>query len=422
MKYTLYRSIFLYTYLLASVLLSGALVFIYSDPSNAKSVLENSFIYMMFFSNMVAFYQTRQYLDLYSQSDRPMALFSFQFLLFVFIAAQKNDWSLIYLTEIPLIMGVIFKVRENRIGHQILLKQILLISAIGLISQVISHEIFFKTGSVFEKVILNINSLWKLIPLVGVYSFYREKNSRKKNNTIHKNIIENDGPNPKDSLFFHDMINSTHGLILFLTNKIKSYESQELSRNDLKGVLDEVKTMQSLLKDHFSYQHKNLENDNHMINIKNAIDKSITMIKHYLPTEMYQTEIMINGLENHQDQFIYYPSFYRILNNIVKNISDKKSEQIEFIFKLENNNIEITVRNSIYHLNKNQMKLSENLSEIIRNTEETSFDNESKGLGLQSIMNLCHEQGGYFKFFIEEGNWVSKVYLPLLAINKKSVA
>ncbi len=377
---------------------------------------------MMLFSNTLALITFRPYIGHYAKTDGPIAYFSLQFLLFVMFAVEQSNWSYIYFTEIPLLVGVIFKMREDRIGHLHQLKQILIISAVGLFAQIICHEIFFKESGHFYKVILNINTLWKLVPLIGVYTFHRQKQDRKKVATPLKKNVYVGQQNPKDSLFFHDMINSTHGLILFLSSKLKNYEQSTLSRKDLQGVLDEVKTMQSLLKDHFSYNHKNLENDHHLMNIKSAIEKSVTMIEHYLPKEHYQTELMIKGLEDARNKFIYYPSFYRILNNIVKNISDKQSEHIEFIFNIGFENIEITVRNSIYHLNKNHTQLSENLSRIIRNEEQITFDNESKGLGLQSIMNLCHEQGGHFRFFIEEGNWVSKVYLPLGDLDKKSAA
>lgn len=422
MKYTYYRSVFLYSYLLTSVLLSLGMILLTSYPLSDHSITAHSSLFMLFALNVWMFVSKRPYLDTYAESDSPINFFFAQYALLVLFAAQMESWSTIYLTEVPLLMAIIFKMREDRIGHTTQLKQMMLICAIGLFGQVMAHEIFFKNEVTQLKLFLTLSSFWKVFPLLGVYAFHREKSDRKKIVVGESKNVFVERQSPRDSLFFHDMINSTHGLILFLSNRIKNYEQQHINRHEMKSLLDEVKTIQSLLKDHFSYQHKNLDNQQELIPIKEAINKSVSMIKNYLPMDKNESRFIMKGLDEARNSYIYYPSFYRILNNIVKNISDNKSESVEFIFVVTESDMEITIRNSIYHLNKSKNQLSENLSRIIREEASPPQDHENNGLGLQSIMNLCHEQGGHFRFYIEEGNWVSKVYLPLTNLDKKSAA
>jgi hypothetical protein len=60
----------------------------------------------------------------------------------------------------------------------------------------------------------------------------------------------------KEKLFFHDIINQTHGLLLFFGQKELSQESIE--GHELKMLASEIKTLQSLIRDHYNFRHKNL--------------------------------------------------------------------------------------------------------------------------------------------------------------------
>ncbi len=53
----------------------------------------------------------------------------------------------------------------------------------------------------------------------------------------------------KNRMFFHDIINHTHGILLFLEQK-KDY-SKQIDEKEISLLLHEVKLMQTLISEHF---------------------------------------------------------------------------------------------------------------------------------------------------------------------------
>lgn len=219
----------------------------------------------------------------------------------------------------------------------------------------------------------------------------------------------------KDRYFFHDLINLTHGLNLFLGNKIA--KNQSLTPQESMEVLQEVKTLESLVKDHYKLGHKNLVNSYNVVNFEFAKGAIFSMIENLLPSHLVDSSFIFEGnlsqeapMDTKENNLVHYPTLYRVLNNLVKNISESKADRVEFVFNYDSLGLHVKIKNNIYKLDKNSQELAKDLSDIILDFRPE--DQKGNGLGLESVTRLCEEKGGKFSFQITDGQWVSEIYLP----------
>lgn len=189
--------------------------------------------------------------------------------------------------------------------------------------------------------------------------------------------------NQKDRLFFHDLINQTHGMMLFLTQK------NSLSNAEIDSLKNEVKLLQELIQDHYSLVHKNLEetdaSESQFQKVKSSLEKLITL---YHPQNEGNIKMTISGEEKGLVEFI---SLYRMLNNIVKNMAEAKIAQAEFRLSFGPYGLTITTQNK---------------------WTDKKIATKQEGLGLMSISTLASEAGGTFQHGVHNGNWVNHIFLP----------
>jgi hypothetical protein len=205
----------------------------------------------------------------------------------------------------------------------------------------------------------------------------------------------------KERLFFHDVVNQTHGLLLFLNQKEISGEN--INKEEIQLMQKEVKTLQSLIRDHFNYKHKNLVQTYDWVPLSYAKLAFENLSQTYFQDTQVKATFTIVGKDSEED-LIYYPCFYRILNNLIKNISEAQSPNAEFNFVMDEVGLTVITRNQ---LKKSTVDCSESLTRVILD-EKLSI----KGLGLDSIHHLAEEHGGIFSFEIENNTWINKLYLP----------
>jgi hypothetical protein len=224
----------------------------------------------------------------------------------------------------------------------------------------------------------------------------------------------------KDKYFFHDLINHTHSINLFLSVK----KEQGLQPSECEIVKNEVKVLQSLIKDHFSLGHKNLDDVYDYVPFDIAKHGLFNMVENYLPENKVRCHFVFTGLLHETIAFknrsyckIHYPSFYRIMNNLIKNISEQNSREAEFIFDYQDEGLSIIVKNRILTLKDNRKELAGNLKKMILN-----HNNSVAGIGLESVQTLCEELGGDFIFHIEGDYWISEVFIPRSISDGKSLA
>lgn len=218
----------------------------------------------------------------------------------------------------------------------------------------------------------------------------------------------------KNRLFFHDLINHTHGLNLFLATKESSDGS--LTKEDTLILYKEIKLIQSLVKDHFGYQHKNLVNTYDVVSFDFARIGLLNLVDNFLPSEHFECFFFFKGataseapLEIRSSAIVHYPSFYRVVNNIIKNIAEAGPSSVEFNFDYTDDGLHLTVKNTLSKLSeKRSSSLADDLGKIIMMDQ---VKNES-GLGLESVNEILRSIGGHFAFKIENGQWVSQIYFP----------
>lgn len=213
----------------------------------------------------------------------------------------------------------------------------------------------------------------------------------------------------KERLFFHDIINQTHGLLLFLNQKEISEET--INKEEIKLMEKEVKTLQSLIRDHFNYKHKNLVQTYDWVPFSYA-KLAFTNLSHtYFQDTTVDANFAIVGSHVEED-LIYYPSFYRILNNLIKNISEAQCSRVEFQFVLDEVGLTVITKNQ---LKKCSVETSESLTQVILSEQPKSV----QSLGLDSIHHLAEEHGGLFSFEIENNTWINKLFLPTKPMSAK---
>ncbi len=229
----------------------------------------------------------------------------------------------------------------------------------------------------------------------------------------------------KDRLFFHDIINQTHGISLFLNHTISL--DKGFSKEEGERIFSEIKTLQALFKDHFGYPHKNLSSAYKIIPFSELKPRLSNLIGNYITRDNIKWSINYDeSLSDHEiskGKMVHLPSFIRIMTNIVKNIVENHSYRIEFFFSYNSDkSLKISVKNYIFYLHEDKKNLMDNLQKIILSDDHKSFDSQERtgktgisSQGLASIGRLCEEQGGSFRFFLDEGEdtaWVTEVILP----------
>ena len=179
--------------------------------------------------------------------------------------------------------------------------------------------------------------------------------------------------------------------------------------------------MQSLIKDHYQYRHKNLLNTYDWVPF-NIVEISLKGLIHtYLPMEKVKTYIHLAGsldysksIEERESALIYLPVFYRIMNNLIKNMAEANSDEVHFYFDYNADGFFIETKNRINN-EQDLKKLSEKLSQIILDEKD-----QRSGLGLESIHHLAIECGGKFDFEISSDIWVNRIHLPINKSSKKA--
>jgi len=216
-------------------------------------------------------------------------------------------------------------------------------------------------------------------------------------------------------LFFHDLINHTHGLLLFLNHKLQ--EGQHIKNPEISTLSAEIRLMQSLIQDHFALKHKNLKrHDDYgpLSAAKGAIDH---LLNTYLNPRMVEVNVAYNG-QGLGD--LHYPSLFRILSNLIKNAAEVGSDQLYLIFESSVHGLKLTVKNRTVGLWNNPEQLSHRLEGIIlqddvMGDESGELSVEERGLGLESVQELAAEQGGSFEFRVEGDYWIGIADLPYRA-------
>jgi signal transduction histidine kinase len=189
-----------------------------------------------------------------------------------------------------------------------------------------------------------------------------------------------------------------------------------LTVEESQAVYNEIRLIQSLIKDHFGFVHKNLSNSYEYVSLEFARKGVESLVRSYLPKHLVKCNFVYMGTP--ADCVIHYPSFSRILTNLIKNIADHSATEVEIVFAAEKNALNFFIKNKVLKLKNERLRLAEDLGSII--LSERSTATAGNGLGLESVAFLTEKLGGTFQFLLEGDYWVTKVVLPCAPAVSKS--
>lgn len=347
------------------------------------------------------------------------AYFLFQTLCLIGVSFEQETIGPLYLSIIPCAAGLYHFISKDLSfnqehffkGASLAVISVLMYTAVNGVTHknlLTPREVVFVGGFV----------LW----FAGIV-FWGMRMAFKENRSVIHSILrrqhtsEHDDKESKDKYFYHDLINMTHGLNMYLGHKVSGGNS--LDYHEVKTLRNEIKMIQSLIKDHYKYGHKNLFGTYEFVTFEFAKDSILKMVKSYLPDSLVDSHFVYKGMisehadfEDSQKCLVHFPSFYRIMNNLVKNMAEDQTKEAEFVFDYDESGLSITAKSKVFRLGENNENLAKDLSAIIMGADKYSADDKANGLGLKSIANLCEEQGGEFSFSISEGYWVNSIKLP----------
>lgn len=378
--------------------------------------------------NYLFYVSARGNLEKVTWSWQVPSLFVFQIFSFVGLSFTLKTATSLFVGVIPCLAGMYyFLYQDGKTPERGENKSWALI-AIGLTTFFIFQGVEQSNSiSLEDGIFLGIFSAWTLGTVYfGNELFLKERKSLFARIRSGREEIQETLAN-KERYFFHDIINQTHGLGLFLSSK--SIDNQGLTALDCSRVLSEVKLLQALIKDHFGYGHKNIQEGYEYVNFDFAKMGLYTLIENFLPGDDIECHIIFKGdisesvnFSDRMRAIVHYPTFYRVLNNLIKNISEENSKLVEFTFSYEEEGLFITIKNKILSLKENDNKLAEELSDIILNNKVIPFKDRASGLGLESVSSLVSKVQGNFRFSIEGEYWVSEVFLPRPVQKTDSIA
>lgn len=218
-------------------------------------------------------------------------------------------------------------------------------------------------------------------------------------------------------LFFHDLINNTHSISLYLTHKIS--QNENISAEEAKYILNEVKLMQQLLREFFGHSHKNLNRSNDFLSFRDIKDSVEHLMNNYFSgSSAIKWAIEYKGeyAESFDQQRKYIlptTAFNRILTNLIKNISEVKTDDVKIIFEYGVRGLTLIAKNKVFSLNGENNNSAENLKQLILSKRTNGKIKRNSGIGLESVYSLCNDLRGDFDFFLEGDYWVYIVYLPI---------
>ena len=378
--------------------------------------IEDNFFSKAHFSTLLLvgnyfFYTRTESLSEYiNETNGYIYFFVFQFMCLIGMSYAHDSNDFFYLSTIPLMMScyyITFVKKDTNLNRD---SSIYLYSFTFCILIIVEG---YKKGNIytaFEAIGLITFILWSFSTIIFAFNIYQndKKNFIKK--LLNKVNTKTVDYNKSDRMFFHDFINHTHSLLLFLRSK--SGKAQ-MSDDDIQSLVNEVKLMQETFHQHYGFSHKNINNSREFVPFHMAMGRVYQLIDSFFINDE-KVDISFEGLlensnlENIRECTVNIIAFHRVVTNLLKNSHEATSDHIALNFDYQEDGLHFTIRNRLNRFNQNKMSLDKDLGIYILNSDQKSSDH----LGLESIERVCEEAGGSFKFQVLNGYWCSECFLP----------
>jgi hypothetical protein len=204
----------------------------------------------------------------------------------------------------------------------------------------------------------------------------------------------------KNETFLHDLINHTHSLLLFLGQKKRT---GSLAANEIDQLISEIKLMQNFIKDEWNYQHRDVSSTDVDADLVEIFKISQSLLTVYFSQDLVAVTTNLDQvvLNQTKDFKINSVLFFRILSNVVKNISEAGPTKVEISFFIDETGIlKIETKNDF----KPKVK---------------AIDRNCQPIGMFSIKSLVESVGGSFEVNFNETWWTNSISIPLLTSANK---
>lgn len=411
-------------YSFASFIVSIALVAILSPEFSSGP--KNTFFPFLFVLGHYSFLNYANCLEALGfchqwQRDFYPSLFLFQVLCLISMSFHLEIFDLLYLGLVPCLAAVLHYMTPGQNIHKnawAKLSQLGFIVALSLV--------FFQSlrkgpeGLVeSESFVFLIFISWVGILFYGVQQYLKLKGGLRFEGLLARQERAQSA-DERDRFFYHDMVNQTHGLLLFL--KQQRENSEDLAPDDQSLVIQEVETMQRLLSDHFQLEHKNIKLQDEFKSFEQVKTSVFVLINHYFLAQQVSTHLVFQGLiderralDERSACLVHFPVFYRIMSNLVKNAYEHKVSEVELVFDYQDEGLSIMMKNPLHTQVDNNLPLEKTLGHLILHEGgqmNTSGAKRQEGLGLESAAALAESVGGEFNCCIDQGYWINEVFLP----------
>lgn len=401
------------TSFLSSVILWLALYFTQDD-----FILNSHFVSMLVMGNAYFYFQTKSFPFLTKDGPYQPLYFVFQFVCFLGLSYTYNN-EYIYMSLLPCIMMIYYSTFVADSMQSIKEKKSLIMYALSFAGVLIFES--YKKGNIFSKnefIVFLVFCFWSFSMAYWGVDFYIQDKKRVISRLLSLGSEERLSSSRVDKMFFHDLINHTHALLLFLRSK----RNENIAGEDIHTLIGELKLLQDNIQNHFGFDHKNLNGQASQVPFQIALARVYSLVDAFFPG-MDNVFFTFRGkLSNQEDTELLRSCsvnlvvFHRIMTNIFKNASEAHSNKIECIFDYNDHGLVTTVINSVSGLNYEKISLDKDLGRVI-----SSIDHKNQqGIGLDSISKMCEDIGGTFNFSYANGCFYSEFYLPGSNVDKKS--
>lgn len=406
-------------YLIISFMASMTVWFLYYGFGEHKFV--NSFFATTFVVGCYALFRSTYGIgDIYKDRSYFSKLFWFQSILLVGVGFSTNTVAPLFLAVIPSALGQYHEIKFTS-------RQISKDTHYGMhyyalpALMALAFENLYGNGLLFstEAALVLVFALWSTTTVYAGTHIFDGKSFTVLGAIRHSNKSEFKIEKTKgERLFFHDIINQTHGINLFLNSRIN--RGLGVSADECKELVNEIKVIQSQIQGHYKFKHKNLVNNYDYVSFEFLKQWVERVTNSFLPNDMVNQYFDYHEDYNLHEDLIYFPSFSRIFTNIIKNISEVRAYKVRFHFHHSAEGLSFQIENYLFDSVKKHE--CHEIKDKILGVRNSHVVKEESGHGLESISLLCRQLGGHFDFYFEDHKWVNKVFIPYKNISQKKAA
>jgi len=347
-----------------------------------------------------------------SDGKRPIwnfdAFLLFQCLCFGGMSIELSSLAPLYLCFVPSSVSVVFaRKRKIKQGVSLLAISLLAYTAMALVLSSPSNQTsFFLHGLSFISIAF---WGWSLLSSGLVHSL--KARVKRHNERVQKN-----------KHFYNDLVNQLYTLNSFINEKM-SVDDKHLGRQEMVFLYYQMKSLNSVVKDHFKTPHRNLVNTYDYLGRDKIEIETKRMVDFFLPETKVHRELSFIG-DDDKTQGFYYPGFMRALTLVLKGMADRQTSKmsLQLSFSPEGLNFE-TKERSFSNLNRRSFDLSSKLEELILNErsllEEMRQEHIQEELDAFAFLAECFEGSFEYEFCGDE--LIVKFFLPANTQNERLI-